>query len=105
MAVFLIFVIDYAFLFAVKFPFLFAEFSVAGRANSPGKANLVLCARMAHQDGLVGSCGKFRHPECFSRGKQDGIAFFCYFSFAIERKVTRPRCENRKAKQTHHKDK
>ena len=36
-------------------PFSFAECLGIGRANSPGKANLVLCARTAHQDVLVGN--------------------------------------------------
>ena len=36
-------------------PFSFAEFSAIGRANSPWTANLALCARTAHQGGLVGN--------------------------------------------------
>jgi hypothetical protein len=63
------------------FPFLFAEFLTVGRVNSPGKANLGLCARMAHQAGLVGNSEEFRHPEHFSRGKQSGMAFFWLLFF------------------------
>jgi hypothetical protein len=50
-----ILIFDFVFSFDLPFPFSLAEFSVVGRANSPGKANLVLCARMAHQDVLVGN--------------------------------------------------
>jgi hypothetical protein len=55
-------------------PFLFAEFIAVGRANSPWTANLALCARMAHQGGLVGNSDEFRHPERFSgQTRWDGI--------------------------------
>jgi hypothetical protein len=54
---------------------LFAEFLAVGRANSPGKANLALCARTAHQGGLVGNSQKFRHPQ----GKRIGAAFLVTF--------------------------
>jgi len=37
-------------------------------------------------------------PNAFFRGKWSGRHSFGYFSFAVERKVTRPRCENRNAK-------
>ena len=57
-------------------PLLFAECLGVGRANSPGKANLVLCAWMAHKGGLVGNAQVFRYPERSSRGKRDGMAFF-----------------------------
>ena len=61
------------FLFLV--PLSFAEFVGIGRANSPWMANLVLCARTAHQDVLVGNTNEFRHPERFSRGKRSGRPF------------------------------
>jgi hypothetical protein len=69
--------------FAFRFfvPFLFAEFISVGRVNSPWTANLALCARMAHQSGLVGNSDEFRHPERFSRGKQGGMAFFWLLFF------------------------
>jgi len=56
-------------------PLSIAEFSGIGRAISPGRAKLVLCARTAHQDGLVGNSGEFRHPERFSRGNRIRTAF------------------------------
>jgi hypothetical protein len=70
-------------LFVFRFfsPFLFAELRTVGRANSPPMANLALCARMAHQGGLVGNSVQFRHPERFSRGKQCGMAFFWLLFF------------------------
>ena len=61
-------------------------------------ANLALCARTAHQGGLVGNTREFRHPECFFRGKRIRRHSFGYFSFAVERKVTRQRGETRNAK-------
>ena len=67
-------------------PLSIAEFAGIGRAISPGKAKLVLCARMAHQDGLVGNSGEFRHPERFSRGNQSRMAFFWLLFFAAEKK-------------------
>jgi len=60
-------------------PLSIAEFTGIGRAISPGKAKLALCARMAHQGGLVGNSGKFRHPKRFSRGNRIRTAFFGYF--------------------------
>jgi hypothetical protein len=44
---------------------------------------------MAHLDGLVGSSGKFRHPDSFSRGKQGGTAFSGY-SFGLLQKSNSP---------------
>ena len=67
------------FLFAP--PLSIAEFTGIGRAISPGKAKLVLCAWTAHQDGLVGNGDEFRHPERFHRGKQGGMAFFWLLFF------------------------
>ena len=46
-------------------PLSIAEFAGIVRAISPGKAKLVLCARTAHQDGLVGNSGEFRYPAFF----------------------------------------
>ena len=60
-------------------PLSIAEFTGIGRAISPGKAKLGLCARTAHQDGLVGNSGEFRYPERFSRGNRIRTAFFGYF--------------------------
>jgi len=60
-------------------PLSIAEFTGIGRAISPGKAKLVLCAWTAHQDGLVGNADEFRHPERFSRGNRLRTAFFGYF--------------------------
>ena len=60
-------------------PLSIAEFAAIGRAISPGKAKLVLCAWTAHQDGLVGNSGEFRHAERFSRGNRIRTAFFGYF--------------------------
>jgi hypothetical protein len=37
-------------------------------------------------------------PSAFLGASKTGWHSFGYFSFAIERKVTRPRCEYRKAK-------
>jgi len=59
-------------------------------------ANLALCARTAHQGGFVGNTGKFRHPK----GKWSGRHSFGYFSVAADKKVTRPRCENRNVSAT-----
>jgi hypothetical protein len=78
-------------------PLSFAEFCGIGRVNSPGMANLALCARTAHQGGLVGNTRELRHPECFFRGKRIRRHSFGYFSFAVERKVTRQRGETRNA--------
>ncbi len=45
---------------------------------------------------------KIQAPRMFFFGASDaGRHSFGYFSFAVERKVTRPRCENRNAKQKH----
>ena len=57
-------------------------------------ANLALCARMAHQGGLVGNAGEFRNPQ----GKRCGRPFSGYSFVAVDKRVTRPRCEYRKAK-------
>ena len=46
-------------------PLSIAEFAGIVRAISPGKAKLVLCARTAHQDRLVGNSGEFRYPAIF----------------------------------------
>ena len=59
-------------------------------------ANLVLCARTAHQDGFVDNTGKFRNPECFSRGKRCGAAFSGYL-LGCSKRVTRQRGETRNA--------
>jgi hypothetical protein len=65
---------------------LFAEFIAVGRANSPWTANLVLCARMAHQDGLVGNSGEFRHPERFSgQTEWDGILLVTFLLLLKEK--------------------
>ena len=65
-------------------PSSFAEFWAIDRANPPGKADLVLCARTAHQDGRVGNSPEFRQPECFFRGKRCGAAFLVTF-LAVEK--------------------
>ena len=68
------------FVFSFEFvPSSFAELRAIGRANPPGKADLALCARMAHQSGRVGNSPEFRHPERFSRGKRCGAAFLVTF--------------------------
>jgi hypothetical protein len=60
--------------FSFLLPLSIAEFTGIGRANSPWMANLALCARMAHQGGLVGNSDEFRHPERFSgQTRWDGI--------------------------------
>jgi hypothetical protein len=59
----------------ILIPLSIAEFSAIGRAISPGMAKLGLCARTAHQDGLVGNSGEFRYPERFSRGNRIRTAF------------------------------
>jgi len=67
-------------------PLLIAEFTGIGRAISPWKAKLVLCARRtAHQDGLVGNSGEFRRPELFS-GLSDKDGFFWLLFLAVEKK-------------------
>jgi len=66
------------FILGFQLPLLFAEFSGIGRVNLPWTANLVLCARTAHQDGLVGNTEEFRHPK----GKQTRAAFSGY-SFGL----------------------
>jgi len=67
-------------------PFLFAKFITVGRANSPWTANLVLCARMAHQDRLVGNSDEFRHPERFSgQTEWDGILLVAFLLLLKEK--------------------
>jgi len=68
-------------------PFLFAEFFAVGRVNSPGKANLVLCARTAHPDGLVGNSDEFRHLERFLSGqiRWDGILLVTFLLLLKEK--------------------
>jgi len=67
-------------------PLSIAEFTGIGRVNSPGKANLALCARTAHQGGLVGNTGEFRHPECFISGQsnKDGLFWVLFWAVAKE---------------------
>jgi len=66
-------------------PLSIAEFAGIGRAISPGKAKLVLCARTAHQDGLVGNSGKFRHPSA-SLGQSNKDGFFWLLFLAAAKK-------------------
>ena len=63
-------------------PLSIAEFTGIGRAISPGKAKLVLCARTAHQDGLVGNSGEFRYPERFFSGQSNKDGFFLVTFFS-----------------------
>jgi hypothetical protein len=85
------------FLFCLS-PFLFAEYRSVGRGNSPGTANLALCARMAHQSDSLAMRHYSGTLSAFLRANKTGWHSFGYFSFAIERKVTRLRCEYRNAK-------
>ena len=62
-------------------PLSIAEFAGIARVISPGKAKLVLCARTAHQDGLVGNSGEFRYPERFFSGQSDKDGFFFGYFF------------------------
>ncbi len=73
----------------LSIPLSLAEFFSVGRTNSPRMANLVLCARTAHQDGFVGNAGKFRHPECFFSGQVEWAAFSGY-SFGLLQKSGSP---------------
>jgi len=77
------FVCDFSVLFfsCFKTSLSIAEFTGIGRVISPGKAKLALCARTAHQGGLVGNSGEFRHPERFSRGNRIRMAFFWLLFF------------------------
>jgi len=76
---------------------LFAEWCGVGRGNSPGMANLALCARMAHQSDSLATRRHSGTPSAFLGANETGWHSFGYFSFATERKVTRLRCDNRNA--------
>ena len=80
-------------------PFSFAEWCCVGRGNSPWTANLALCARMAHQSDSLATLHHSGTPNASLGANETGWHSFGYFSFAIERKVTRPRCDNRNAQQ------
>ena len=56
---------------------------------------LALCARMAHQSDSLATRQYSGIPSVFLGTNVVGWHSFGYFSFAIERKVTRPRCEYR----------
>ena len=55
-----------------------------GRGNSPGKANLVLCARMAHQDDSLATQPCSGTPNVFFGANKSGWHSFGYFSVAID---------------------
>jgi hypothetical protein len=61
-------------------------------------ANLALCAWMAHQSDSLATLCHSGTPSVFLGGNETGWHSFGYFSFAIERKVTRQRGETRNAK-------
>ena len=81
-------------LFLFNFRLSIAEVGGIGRANSPRTANLALCARTAHQGGLVGNTPSFRHPA----GAIEQRRPFLVTLLGCSKRVTRPRCENRNAK-------
>ena len=60
-------------------------------------ANLALCARTAHQGGLVGNTTEFSYPERFSRGKRIGRPFLVTL-LGCSKRVTRQRGETRNVK-------
>jgi len=65
---------------------LFAESITVGRANSSWTVNSALCARMAHQGGLVGNSDGFRHPERFSgKTEWDGILLVTFLLLLKEK--------------------
>ena len=59
---------------------------------------LALCARMAHQSDSLATLQHSGIPSAFLGTNGVGWHSFGYFSFAIERKVTRPRGATRNAK-------
>jgi hypothetical protein len=53
---------------------------------------------MAHQSDSLATLRYSGTPSAFLGANKTGWHSFGYFSFAIERKATRPRCEYRNAK-------
>jgi hypothetical protein len=61
--------------FAPRKAFGVPEFSGIGRVNSPGMANLALCARTAHQGGLVGNTREFsKRKRALKQEKKQNLA-------------------------------
>jgi len=79
--------------FLTDFPFSFAEFGGIGSANSPWTANLVLCARMAHQDGRVAML-----PNSGTRRANEAGRPFLVTFLGCSKKVTRQWGETHNAK-------